>query len=545
MKSLFLIENKLKIYMSVRLLLLHGVSFFALYSCAVFESGRQKVGETYYISLQGDDANPGTKAKPWRSISKVNEIAFQPGDRVLFEGGSVFEGRVLFDQYDSATAKHNIHVSSYGDGRAQIDAGNAEAFIATKCDHLNIHHLRFTGSGRLSGNRSDGVLLEECDSINLSEFEVDGFQHSGVHIHKSVGASISHVYAHDNGFSGIHVAGSTMNDSLNYDNSNLYIGYCIAENNPGDPTVLTNHSGNGILAASVDGGIIEHCEAFNNGWDMPWHDNGPVGIWIYDCNDITMQYNISHDNKTAKGAKDGGGFDFDGGVSNSVMQYNISYNNEGPGIGLFEYGAAKTWKNNVVRFNLSVNDGITTEGALRIWKAEGKGEMYGCDIYNNTIINNNKGNYAVGILTNVPSIRFFNNIFVYDEEFIWFENGFGAEQFLGNSYWDIGNQNTFLGFPSFEHWAKSTGHEMKDNEVFGLFADPGLNQSIAIDLSDPPKLFAEFLRPFYPTLGAPGIDHGLRLDTLMSDKKISLDLAGNAILSGSQIDIGAIEFQVE
>jgi hypothetical protein len=135
----------------------------------------------------------------------------------------------------------------------------------------------------------------------------------------------------------------------------------------------------------------------------------------------------------------------------------------------------------------------------------------------------------------------FNNIFVYDEEFIWFENDFGTERFLGNLYWDIGKQNTFLGFPSFEHWAKSTGHEMKENQVLGLLADPGLNQNI----SDPPKLFTEFLTLFYPLLGAPGIDHGLRLDTLMSDKKIGFDLAGNAIPSGTQIDIGAIEFQVE
>jgi hypothetical protein len=527
--------------MSVRLLLLYGVSFLILYSCDVFDAGSQQAGETYYVSLQGDDANPGTKAKPWKSISKINESDFQPRSEILFEGGAVFKGNIKLNQSESDMPVDNMTISSFGEGRATIDAENGLALSVVNGSKLTIKQLNFKGSGRKKGNTNNGVHLINCDSLNISHLEVSGFQHSGLLVQKSNAASITHVHAHDNGFSGILVTGKSMNHPLNYDNTNLYIGYCIAENNPGDPTVLTNHSGNGILAASVDGGIIEHCEAFNNGWDMPWHDNGPVGIWIYDCNDITMQYNISHDNKTAKGAEDGGGFDFDGGVSNSVMQYNISYNNEGPGIGLFEYGAAKTWKNNVVRFNLSVDDGITTQGALRIWKAEGKGEMYGCDIYNNTIINNNKGNSAAGILTNVPGIRFFNNIFVYDEEFIWFENDFGTERFLGNLYWDIGKQNTFLGFPSFEHWAKSTGHEMKENQVLGLLADPGLNQNI----SDPPKLFTEFLTLFYPLLGAPGIDHGLRLDTLMSDKKIGLDLAGNAIPSGTQIDIGAIEFQVE
>jgi hypothetical protein len=34
---------------------------------------------------------------------------------------------------------------------------------------------------------------------------------------------------------------------------------------PGDPTNLSNHSGNGIVAGGVDGGRAEYCEAFNNG----------------------------------------------------------------------------------------------------------------------------------------------------------------------------------------------------------------------------------------------------------------------------------------
>lgn len=80
-------QTRLKMYMLVRLLLVCGLCAVALYSCDIFESGRQTVGESYYISLQGDDTNPGIKAKPWRSAAKVNEIAFQSGDRILFEVG--------------------------------------------------------------------------------------------------------------------------------------------------------------------------------------------------------------------------------------------------------------------------------------------------------------------------------------------------------------------------------------------------------------------------------------------------------------------------
>ena len=232
-------------------------------ACDSVESGRDKTskGAKYYISLKGDNTNPGTKSQPWRSISKLNETDFQPGDHILFEGGSVFVGTIVLDENDKATAKSNISISSFGEGHATIDAGDSLALKADNCDHLTIQKLVFMGSGRLAGNTSDGVFLSDCDGINLSELEVYGFQHSGIHVHKSTGAGITHIYAHNNGFSGIHVTGTTIGDPENYDNGDIYIGYCVAENNPGDPTVLANHSGNGILASSVDGGIIEYCEA--------------------------------------------------------------------------------------------------------------------------------------------------------------------------------------------------------------------------------------------------------------------------------------------
>lgn len=156
-------------------------------ACDFVKSGddNSEQGKSYYISLQGDDTNPSTKSKPWKSISKVNETDFQPGDQILFEGGSVFEGKIVLDINDKADVKYNIIVSSFGNGRAQINAGNTEVLVANNCNHLDIKNLVFTVSGRLSGNISDGVHLVNCDSIKLSELEVYGFQHSGLRVHKS------------------------------------------------------------------------------------------------------------------------------------------------------------------------------------------------------------------------------------------------------------------------------------------------------------------------------------------------------------------------
>ncbi len=44
---------------------------------------------------------------------------------------------------------------------------------------------------------------------------------------------------------------------------------------------------------------------------MPRPGNGPVGIWAYECDSLTIQYCYSHDNKTSNEEKTEADFDFD------------------------------------------------------------------------------------------------------------------------------------------------------------------------------------------------------------------------------------------
>ena len=52
---------------------------------------------TFYISSQnGSDANPGDAPdRAFRSLARVRDINFQPGDQLLLERGSVFQGEAL------------------------------------------------------------------------------------------------------------------------------------------------------------------------------------------------------------------------------------------------------------------------------------------------------------------------------------------------------------------------------------------------------------------------------------------------------------------
>ena len=141
------------------------------------------------------------------------------------------------------------------------------------------------------------------------------------------------------------------------DCSNIRISYCKAENNAGDPTNFTNHSGNGIMVGHCKNVTIEYCTATNNGWDMPRKGNGPVGIWCFEADSVIIQHCISYKNKTSPGSADGGGFDMDGGVTNSIIQYCLSYENEGSAFGIFQYDGAGKWNNNTIRYCISENDG--------------------------------------------------------------------------------------------------------------------------------------------------------------------------------------------
>lgn len=425
----------------------------------------------FYLSPSGNDNNPGSVRKPWKNISRINEINLKPGARIYFEGGAIFTGTLILDSLDKGSIEKKIIFDSYGKGNAIINGGDAQAIIINDSEYFILKNLIITGNGRKEGNLTDGILISSSRNFELDSIEVSGFQHSGVHLRDNKNAWVTHISAHDNGFAGIHVASEKGNDPVTYGNENIYIGYCKAYNNPGDPTVLNNHSGNGILASSVKGGTIEYCEAFNNGWDMPWTGNGPVGIWIWDCTDFTIQYCISRNNRTNPVAKDGGGFDFDGGVSHSVIQYCISYDNEGAGYGLFEFGASKAWENNIVRYNISLNDGIINEGSLAVWKDASSGTMRNCEIFNNTFVNDTLRGISISFISNCKGFRFSNNIFVYKDSLIGKGQKIKDEIFTGNKFWSVtGNR---------------ISHPLSGG---GVFMDPRLNDPAQIRITDPSKI---------------------------------------------------------
>jgi hypothetical protein len=438
------------------------------------------IGNTYYVSSSsGDDTSSGTTADaPWKTLARVEAAGLGAGDRVLFRGGERFAGTLTLSKV-LGTADARVVLSSYGEGRAKIDGGVGSGLVLESCEYLTVKELSFVGSGRKRGNDGYGVRIARGANNEVDSVDASGFRLAGISTGGDENTRITNVRAHHNGFAGISVQGATGDLPFT---RNLYIGHSVADNNPGDPKNSTNHSGNGIVVGGVKGGLIEYSEAFNNGWDMPRQGNGPVGIWGYFCDRLVIQHCIAHHNKTSKGAHDGGGFDLDGGATNSVLQYNLSYANHGTGYLLCQYPGAAPWKNNICRYNISIDDGRTGHFSGIYFWAGGEG-ISDALIHNNLIIN---ARHAVASTHDIPGLVFRNNIFVSDDAVVF--GPLHDARFEGNLY--MPRQDAPLVahpdrvYNSLEEWAEATARETVDGRLVGRVADPRI--VLPLDLRDLP-----------------------------------------------------------
>ncbi|HEX5150391.1 MAG TPA: right-handed parallel beta-helix repeat-containing protein [Parafilimonas sp.] len=520
--------------------------FFIFFNTNIFSQGRN-----YYVATAGNDNNNGlTPATAWRSIDKINAVDFKPGDSVFFEGSAVFNGAIKLTSDDNGTAGKPIVFTSYGKDRATINAGDDEGLLAVNTSFVKLVSLNFEGLG-VNTNKGSGIHFFANDSLNMpSHIEIDGCDVKGFNTYGIVfGANddiaykgykhvrITHCNASGNGQGGIASYGSYKG----FQHKDFYIAYCKAFENRGILTKTENHSGNGIVMAMIDGLVIEHCEAYENGADNRCNAGGPVGIWVWMCKNATIQYCVSHDNHTGT-VKDGGGFDIDGGASNCVLQYNYSYNNEGAGYLLAEYGALFLFTNNIIRFNISVNDGRKNNyGAVSIWGADSAYSVTNSYVYNNTIYLDDK-NLVGGIPAavtfigpNFKNVIIANNIFVTKGNVNFINSDLtintAAAYFLHNNYYSYSNQYVFKYGPttffSLQEWLENNADQERTNsEAVHLNIDPLFN-NISFNSTDKKGFMLQknsllrkktFLLPDYFAITGTVKDIGN--NTLPLDKKV-------------------------
>jgi hypothetical protein len=491
------------------------------------------VPSTFYVSPTGSDSNSGlSQSSPWKTIARVNSDTYQPGDSILFQGGATFSGNLTFTASSSGTAAAPITVSSYGTGRATIDAAKSYGLSAHDTAGFDINNLNFVGA---KGNTNYGIEFRDdlpgstkLQHVDIDHVDVSGFGKSGIDI-GALGATdgydgvrITYVDSHNNNGVAVYVWGQTPAVS----NSHVYIGHTKGYDNGSD----------GLEIADTNGGYIEFSVAHDNGLI----GGGCVGIWTYDSNNITIQFNGSWHNHGSLALGDGDGFDFDGGVTNSTMQYNYSHDNDGAGFLITEYRHSGPTSGNTIRFNISQNDGQMGgyAGILLANYDLPTNKVTNNMIYNNTVYNASGGPavFVDGDLTGSVNI-FANNIFQTANgiPLVQFTGSAGAT-FVGNDYYSSGgafvisyNGQTYSSLSAFQ----STGQEMLNGNPTGYSVDPQLQAPGGAGVTAK-SLVAYQFQSTSPLIGA-----GLDLHALYGIDPGPRDLFDDPIPAGGPFNIGA------
>lgn len=456
---------------------------------------------TFYVSAGGDDRADGRAvSRAWRSLERVNTEKLVPGDRVLLEGGTRFAGSLEFGTGDGGDATNLVTVASYGAGRATIapDSAGRSAVSVHNTAGIRIQDLVVAG-GNVASTSADGINVFNdlpgggiLDRVQIAGVEVSGFANGIVVGAGADGKGFRRVEVrdsmlHDNRRAGLTAYGPPFDPAApSYAHEDVTVSGVDAYNNQGEADAATN-TGSGIVLGSVRGGVVERSTAHDNG-AASTAQQGPIGIWAYDATQIVLQHNLSFGNRTQ--FADGGGFGLDQNVSDSLLQYNLSYRNDGAGYLLYTNQPNGFHQGNVVRFNISSEDarngtaygGISVGGGLT--GPATATVIRGDQIYQNTVVmTGHDGQFppAVRVAGTLADVQLRNNIIVAAQGAPLVNTGdvtADGVQFQGNDY--SGGDGRFdvqwrgSPFASLQAWQSSTGQETLENRPTGLVIVPQL-----------------------------------------------------------------------
>jgi len=468
-------------------------------------NGGKAGSAAFYIAPDGNDFNPGTEEKPWRTIQKAADMA-APGSTVYVKQG-VYKEKVI------------IRVS-----------GNAEQGYITFCPYPG-HKVVIDGAGVRARRNTFGdnlIYIENKDYIRIQGFELannkvrDG---SGIRVYNSA----DHISIINNkiyGIRGANAMGITIYGKGTRPVSNLLIrGNEIFNCDPApseavtlngnvkDFQILDNtiHDVNNIGIDMIGGEHWLSNEAVRNGVcsgntvyraRSSYEDGYAAGIYVDGGRNIIIERNrvFACDLGLEVGAENN-----DALAENVVVRNNLVYQNDKAGIavGAFSLKGGKVRGCTVINNTLYENNRVKAEGEIWIQYAEG------VEVVNNIVVSSANKQGDAFLLTSLDnpgggSLTFDFNLFYVNKL------GRNRDLFL------IGRK-TYTGLADYQ---KATGQG-----AHSVFADPrfrGLPQADKGGFS---------LAPASPARDS-GIDHGARGE---------YDYYGNARTRGTAVDRGAVE----
>ena len=374
--SIHLLKNQK--YLSKSILFALTILFYCN-SCSS-STNQTQTSKNIFVSSEGNDSNPGTIKKPWKTLDRVNRNSFNAGDTIFFSKNSNFSGVLVIS--DSGTNDRPIVLTSYGNGHAprfnNPDINNLNGnMIQIQGDYITVDGLYF----------HNGVSVTKEDTINA----------------RSIGA----VYI---------TLGADHNIIKNCEMFDCPVGV----QSYGQHNLITNN-------------YIHDCNRFLS--EPSW---GPVGIMVATSNhEISYNRISNYTNSGGTYGADGGAIEIDNGdyhKENIYIHHNWSIGNQG-------FLEIIGWEDlSVITENVRVSYNISDDYQQFIFFWSGRN----CLVENNTVICTRPQNSRVRVVFSFFDknniIR--NNIFVVSNNLQVFTgtNVYGAELYdkqiySNNLYW--------------------------------------------------------------------------------------------------------------
>ena len=458
----------------------------------------------YYITPSGNDNSPGTESQPWKTIQKAcNTLA--PGDTVYVKEGQYNE-KITVNVSGTASGGY-IVIRNYENDKVVIDgtgiSGDNIFYIEDK-DYLKI--IGFEICNNTGVNDGSGIRIEGSgEHIELRDnkiYEIRGSDAMGITVYgTSASKSISYLIIDGNEIYNCDPAHSetlTLNGNVEqfevtnnivHDVNNIGIDFIGGEGTCPDDDKDAARSG--VCRGNL---VYNANSSYGGGY--------AAGIYVDGGNTIVLERNIVYDCDMGIEI----GCEIKGKVAHGiVVRNNFVFNNEKRGIVFGGYDYPNTGKVVDCKFYNNTcfnNDTLSTgDGELRIEYVED------CDIRNNIIYSSSQNVLMTTAVGNSNNIVLDYNL--------WFAKA-GADSITID--WE-GTE-----YESFTEYRNGTGQG-----AHSQFNDP---EFASVTLTNP---------NLHLTSASPAIDAG---DPALGSSVVGeYDIDGDVRVSGTQIDIGADEYQ--
>ncbi|MET7476293.1 sigma-70 family RNA polymerase sigma factor [Streptomyces sp. NPDC005648] len=312
----------------------------------------------YYIAPDGDDTNPGTRARPFATLTRAL-AATRPGQTVAVRGGT-YHPTTTTTLDTSGTAAHRITVSNYRDEHPVFDGtgfSSGTPFFVQSAAHLTVRGLEIVNAPDIAyacGSCHDDVLAR----LSVHDNGRIGLIFHGAGTLNNLVLNSDFFDNHESGSSGGHADGLVFRDGSGAGNR---IRGCRIYDNSGDGADLS-----GFLGAVA----IEHTWSFGNGvnrWALP--DFSGTGSGFKLGGGTTTQ---TTQTTTDSASWDNAGFGFTelGDTGAAHLTHNTAYDNGAAGFA-FVHSAA-TLDHNLALSNHPDNWlGPRTHHTANSWEQQG------------------------------------------------------------------------------------------------------------------------------------------------------------------------------